>query len=366
MSSIAQKFTDVVLIGRGDSIETIKQIISYQNKKTYKHYSPTGYRFISSNTVATDGEKISAKKFLILLPKIYTTRKFETHSNYPQQYNSLDQLLQTPAKSVTVIGSDEYAVRGCLMLAKTGALTYLICEQESLLSAYDMTVQNIVERYIKKRGIHVSKGISVLSLEPSDSIVSIICEQSGKPLRIASEQLFISPEATYQYDIGLENVQNGFIFDPKKQLQYASKNILIALEDDNIGLDSLYKVAHSLISNKTTTASYAPRNIYVSDTLNFFSIGLLEQEFISTHLSYKKIVVKVQSTDKSVQWFMKVLASTNGSIIGIHGVLPFKYQNTDMLVSLVENRTHISDLKKYFLIHDELRESFVELIGEPA
>lgn len=363
MPSTVQKLTDIALVGRGHAIEVIKEILAYQSKKTFKHYPSSNHRFIDDSTLVIDGEKISSKMCLVVLEPKLTARKLEAHGEHPLPSNSLDQLLQTSAKSIAIVGNDTEALQHSLTLAGRGTHTTLICEQETLLSSYDTSVQGVVERFLKKQKISVLRGTPILSIEPKGNAMSIVCEQDGKPLNLTPEKLYVCPNKHYSYNFGLGNVSLNEEPNSRQKIQRLHKRIVVMQEDANIGLGTLYDVAELLLGRKKEPIDYVPREIYSSDSLSYFSIGVLEQDFFDTHISYKKTMVKLRNSNKTVQWFIKVLTSQHNTIIGIHGVLPYSYKNLDLLIGLVENRSNISELKNQCLATDELTGVFIEILG---
>jgi pyruvate/2-oxoglutarate dehydrogenase complex dihydrolipoamide dehydrogenase (E3) component len=363
MPKVAQKFTDIVIVGKSDSAQLIKMILTYQNKKTYKHFTTSIPRFVSANTMVLDGDKISAKKFVVILPELQKAKAFTVVGSHPLIINPDAQFIDGLAKSWCVIGSDTYAVMRCVDLSVIGSKITLISEG-TFLPAFDMTVQDIVERYIKKIGITLLKDSPVLSIEPSKDTAHIITDYNGTPRRISVNQLIITPDSYYSTDIGLGNVGEISEQDSVRAIFQVGSDVLIVKDNPQLGLAMIYKITDFLLGNKSHGLDYKPRTIYTSPKLSFFSIGISEQDYFDTHLSYKKCIVKVKGPEKSpVNWFIKVLASAQNKIIGIHAVLPFSYQNTDLLISLVENDQPISELRNSCLVNDELAEAFVEIIG---
>jgi pyruvate/2-oxoglutarate dehydrogenase complex dihydrolipoamide dehydrogenase (E3) component len=207
MSKLAQKFVDIVVIGQGDTARLVKKILSYQTKKTHKHFVAKKPRFVSQNTMVIDGEKISAKKFLIILPQLHKTKAFMVVGEHPLPAHNDLESFDTTVKSACVIGSDSYALSQCIALRARGAAVALISEKQILIH-YDSSVQDVIGRYLKKIGVVVHMNYPVLSIEPHKNNVHVLADNNGAPLRVSADKLIIAPDTEYLSDIGLGNVED--------------------------------------------------------------------------------------------------------------------------------------------------------------
>lgn len=351
MKKVVQKFTDIALVGQSDSIDAVKKVLSFQSKKTFRHYHATDVRFIDSNILVVDGEKVSANKFLIAS---HATKKYSAPSDVPKTGTEL-----------YVIGNDVNAINSCVQRNAQGAKVSLLCESP-LLADYDASVQDIVERYLKKSGVSVVKGITILSLEHSDTHTHITGSIDSSPWRASADELFISPDQNAPLDIGIPVTDLAIDAHPKTDgITKLSNNVVSVQDGDSLSLADIYKLSEFLCGKKSVQLQHTRRHIYSSDDLSFMSIGMLEQDYFDTHFSYKKCLVKIHSADKSpVQWFLKVLTSTHNKILGIHAVLPFRYANTDLLVQLVERGVHVSELGSITMANDKLADAYIDVIGE--
>lgn len=365
MKRVAQKYTDIALVGQGTAISLIKKILSFQSKLTYTHHDGRNSRFVSANTMVLGGEKVSAKRFLVVLPARQKVHAFTVVGNQPLA-TDIGEDIEDVAKSTCIIGNDPLAVSKSLALASGGSEVTLLTESPALLDGFDTTVQDMVERHLKKQGVNVVKAVNILSLEPSGNSAHVTVETGGASKRISTERLVIVPETTYSMDIGLGNISSNLDhIDTKDVITKIDDFTLLMKDTHNLELSSVYKIVDFLKGKASTDFTTTRRLVHVSDGLTFFSIGIVEQDYFSTHLNYKKSLIKVQSSSaSSVRGFMKVLTSTHNKIIGIHSVLPFEYQNIDLLIDLVERGGSVSDLRNSCLVDDQLTSTYVEILGD--
>lgn len=366
MSKLAQKFVDIVVIGQGDTARLVKKILSFQTKKTHKHFAAKKPRFVSQNTIVIDGEKISAKKFLIILPQLHKMKAFTVVGEHPLPAHVDLESIDTTVKSACVIGSDSYALEQCVGLRERGAIVTLISEKQ-ILTNYDSTVQDVMGRYLKKLGVAVHMNKPILSIEPRKGNVHVLADDNGTPVRVSADELIIAPDTVYLNDLGLGNIDDSHAPKEDTPIDLVGGNVLIVKDTPLLGLETAYALTEFLLGKRRTHIDYTPRAIYSSPELYYFSIGINEQDYFDTHLSYKKAIVKVAVKDNATTtWFIKVITSTHGRIIGIHAVLPFEYQNIDMLINLVEKSKPVSELRSSCPANDVLADTFVEIIGDLA
>jgi len=238
------------------------------------------------------GEKVSAKRFLIVLQAYKKAHSFSVIGDKPL-LNSYDEDTEDVLKSTCIIGSDTRAVEQCLRFAIPGSHTTLLAEAP-LLEEYDMTVQDVIERHIKKQGVDIVTNTAILSIEPSGNYVHTTLAEDGKPRRISSDRIVIVPERFYSYDLGLGNLSDDDIEETTHDaVSKVAKNTLLIKNTPALELSVVYKAVDFLNGRSDVDFSTTKRRIYSTDKLTFFSLGIVEQDYFSTHVSYIKSICKV-------------------------------------------------------------------------
>src|SRR5690625_472770 len=126
--------------------------------------------FVDENTVEVNGEKLSAKRFLIATgasPSIPTISGLEEVDYLTS--TTLLELKKVP-KRLTVIGSGYIGLELGQLFHNFGSEVTLIQRSERLLKEYDPEISETVEKILIEQGIHLIKGATYECVEQDGEI----------------------------------------------------------------------------------------------------------------------------------------------------------------------------------------------------
>lgn len=149
-------------------------------------------KFTDEQTVEVNGEKLSAKRFLIAtgaspsLPPISGLEEVEYLTS-----TTLLEIKKVP-KRLTVIGSGYIGMELGQLFHNLGSEVTLMQRSERLLKEYDPEISEVVEKALIEQGINLVKGASFERVEQSGEIKKVHVTVDGKKKVIESEQLLVA------------------------------------------------------------------------------------------------------------------------------------------------------------------------------
>ncbi len=149
-------------------------------------------KFVDENTVEVNGEKLSAKRFLIAtgaspsLPLISGLEEVDYLTS-----TTLLELTKVP-KRLTVIGSGYIGMELGQLFHNLGSEVTLMQRSERLLKEYDPEISEVVEKALVEQGINLVKGASFERVEQAGEIKKVHVTVDGKKKVIESEQLLVA------------------------------------------------------------------------------------------------------------------------------------------------------------------------------
>lgn len=181
-------------------IEQKKELVSeLRNQKYVNLIEEYGFdlikgeaKFVDENTVEVNGQKLSAKRFLIAtgaspsLPSIFGLEEVDYLTS-----TTLLELKKLP-KRLTVIGSGYIGMELGQLFHHLGSEVTLMQRSERLLKEYDPEISEAVEKALIEQGINLVKGVIFERVEQEGEIKKVIVTVDGEQKVVESEQLLIA------------------------------------------------------------------------------------------------------------------------------------------------------------------------------
>ncbi|WP_159882248.1 dihydrolipoyl dehydrogenase [Paenibacillus puerhi] len=243
-------------------------------------------------------------------------------------------------ESVLIVGGGVIGVEWASMLSDFGVQVTIVEFAQRLLPAEDEEVSRELERLLKKRGVTVRTGTSVLTdtvvREPDSVKLSVKRREEQEELQVQKVLVCVGRQANIE-DIGLHatdvKVENGFI-KVNANMQTAESHIY-AVGDCIGGLQLAHAAAHEGIvaaehgsgqSPHSTPAHQVPRCVYSRPEVA--SIGYTESQARDQGRKVKTAKLAFQGLGKArvlgeTDGFVKVVADEeSGDILGVHMIGP--------------------------------------------
>ena len=149
-------------------------------------------KFVDENTVEVNGEKLSAKRFLIATgasPSIPTISGLEEVDYLTS--TTLLELKKVP-KRLTVIGSGYIGLELGQLFHNLGSEVTLIQRSERLLKEYDPEISESVEKVLTEQNINLVTGATYERVEQVGDVKKVYITVNGKKKVVESEQLLVA------------------------------------------------------------------------------------------------------------------------------------------------------------------------------
>lgn len=149
-------------------------------------------KFVDENTVEVNGEKISAKRFLIATgasPSIPTISGLEEVDYLTS--TTLLELKKVP-KRLTVFGSGYIGLELGQLFHNLGSEVTLIQRSERLLKEYDPEISKAIEKVLIEQNINLVTGATYDRVEQVGDVKKVYLTVNGKKKVVESEQLLVA------------------------------------------------------------------------------------------------------------------------------------------------------------------------------
>lgn len=149
-------------------------------------------KFVDENTVEVNGQKLSAKRFLIATgasPSIPTISGLEEVEYLTS--TTLLELKKVP-KRLTVIGSGYIGLELGQLFHNLGSEVTLIQRSDRLLKEYDLEISETVEKVLTEQGINLVKGAIYERIEQVGEEKKVYVTVDGKIKVVESEHLLVA------------------------------------------------------------------------------------------------------------------------------------------------------------------------------
>jgi hypothetical protein len=354
--------SDIILIGKGPLVDAVGSILTNARGKVIKLPEIEKAHFISKGVLVYDSERIAGKRFLLVMPKL---KKIPDIKGIElTEFSELGKLEEKPVKDdVTIIGCAELAVSTAMELAAEGRSVTMIYPTESLLPAYDISVQDVISRYLRKMKVKLLPQHSVLASVTKSGTTYLLAKNGKVSKKLSCTTLYIEPSETTIYDIGLDNYSefSGDISEPvtsEKELLIINSGQLI------MSLDDARTYARVLEGKRTKKPTIVAEKRARALEVEYFSFGVLEQDFIDTHIGYRKSIAKITLPNSDVTGYIIVIASLKQKIVGISGVVSHDYAGIELLRFATKNNIKVKDLARLIDIDDPLIGAYQEMYRE--
>ncbi len=356
----AKKQTDIILLGDSALISAILQILKHAGVSLAHIAESEKVHFVDKGVIVHEGERMAAKKFLISTPTRNTAPKIKGLDSTKYTMIQPETTLQK-SKNVVVIGYGEKALETVIHYALSGSSVDLVSPIGTILPDYDSAVQDKMLSRLKKLKVRVGFGCLPIASLTKGGMTYILTTQTGKARKYACDDLFIEPYETLFSDIGLDN--HTVSYEPEHANKLARNTLFI---DEGRLSGSLYDaelLANRILGKRTKSIDTAFHTAHCNG-LDYFSAGILEQDFTASHIGYKRSVVKILSPNTDSVGFVKVIANLRGNIVGASGVIPFEYPNKNIFHYAVQDQMKTDQLAKLLPSDDPLVSTFLELFRE--
>lgn len=354
--------SDIILIGKGPLIEAVSNVLTNDRDKVIKLPEIEGAHFISKGVVVYEGERIASKRFMLVMPK---QKQIPDIKGIDQtEYSELGSSeIKLPKGDVTIVGSDELAVSTAMELATSGAMVTMIYPSDSLLSAYDISVQDVISRYLRKFKVKLLPQHTLLASVTKAGTTYMLAKNGKSSKKLSCTTLYIEPSETGISDIGLDNCGE-FLTDMNDPVIFEKNLLIINNEQLIMSLSDARTYAQILEGKRTRKPKSVAEKRAKAQAIEYFSFGVLEQDFLDTHIGYRKSIAKVAIPGSDVTGYIKVIVSLKRKVVGISGVVSRDYPGIELLRFATKNNLKVKDLSKLIDIDDPIIGAYQEMYRE--
>lgn len=268
-------------------------------------------KFTDEQTVEVNGEKLSAKRFLIAtgaspsLPQISGLEKMDYLTS-----TTLLELKKIP-KRLTVIGSGYIGMELGQLFHHLGSEITLMQRSERLLKEYDPEISESVEKALIEQGINLVKGATFERVEQSGEIKRVYVTVNGSREVIESDQLLVATGRKPNTDslnlsaAGVETGKNNEILI--NDFGQTSNEKIYAAGDVTLGPQFVYVAAYEggIITdnaigglNKKIDLSVVPAVTFTNPTVA--AVGLTEEQAKEKGYDVKTSVLPLDAVPRAI------------------------------------------------------------------
>ena len=292
-------------------------------------------KFVDENTVEVNGEKLSAKRFLIATgasPSIPTISGLEV-VDYLTSTTLLD--LKKVPKRLTVIGSGYIGLELGQLFHNLGSEVTLMQRSERLLKEYDPEISEAVEKTLIEQGINLVKGVTFERVEQDGELKKVYVIVDGKEKVVESEQLLVATGRKPNTD-SLNLSAAGVNVGKRNEIlidDYArtSNEKIYAAGDVTLGPQFVYVaayeggvVADNAIAglNKKLDLSVVPAVTFINPSIA--TVGLTEEQANEQDYEVKTSVLSLDAVPRSLinretTGVFKIVADAKTlKVLGVH------------------------------------------------
>jgi pyruvate/2-oxoglutarate dehydrogenase complex dihydrolipoamide dehydrogenase (E3) component len=268
--------------------------------------------------------------------------------------------------SILIIGNGELAVSAAIKFALDNRSVTIAYSSEALLDDYDVSVQDVVARYLRKKKVKLAPSHQPLASITKASKTYLLVKSGKTSKKLVSDNLMFEPAENVMNDVGLTNY-GSFEADFDDPIIIEHRLVLISGDRHISNLSDAQTYARMLQGKRTRRPLHAIDNRLDTAGVELFSFGVLEQNFMNTHIGYKKSIAKVPIKTSDITGFIKIIVSLRGRIVGASGVVESgNSEDVNLLRSAVKNQTKIKDLMKLIDVNDPLVDAYLEIYRETA
>jgi|GEM_PF-5517489 len=354
--------SDIVLVGSGPLVDAVQSVLASSSRKVLHLQDASRAHFLKKGVVVYDGEKIAAKTFLVVMPMANDIPSLKGVEQTEYRVIGQDDLT-TLKGNILIVGGGELAVRSAMQLAESGQNVTMVYQQESLLDAYDISVQDVITRYLRKIKVKLLPGHTPLASVTKSKVTYLLTKNGKTSKKLSCTTLLLEPSEANIPDIGLANYGE---FSEGIDEPVVIQNNLVLVNDERVitSLSDARVYAKILEGKRSARPSTVTENRSTMQAVEYFSFGVLEQNFLDTHIGYKKSIAKIAIPGSDITGYLKVIVSLKRRIVGISGVVSSNYAGIELLRYAVKNHVRVDDLTKLIDVDDALIHAYHEIYRE--
>jgi hypothetical protein len=355
------KIYDAIVYGEGSFVDNVVWLLREQNI-SYLHaqYNDTA-RFIGPDSISING-KLSQFGRALVVPRLVRN---------PPPIQGLDDINPekpniSKHKTITVIGDHKDTLVVASSLALQGFNVTCIDLNNESLRDFDISVSEVLERHLKKNVVRHVTNSPILSIGKTNNQCVVICDKNGMPLRITADLVVCSFKESWHDEVGLINLESKRSDPPTHNFRLSSKISDNAVLMNPHGAYSLHDIelASKFLSGKRSfkiTTLHAAE--LITQSFSLFTFGIREQDVVETHVAYKKSVVRLPAqSDRHPTFYIKMLCSLSGKIVGICGIVPSELYSKDLFMACVNNNVTLRQFASMVGSDSPLGKTYLELI----
>lgn len=293
------------------------------------------YEFIDTNTIAGNGMKLQAKKYIIATGSSPFVPPIDGLNNVSFLTNQTIFNLETLPESLIILGGGPIGTELASALGSLGVTVTIIERNQRLLTHDDEELVTILQDQLKKEGAQLQFGTTAKRVYSQNGMISVVCSSSnGEEITVTAAQLLVAVGRTANYsDLGLETA--GIMYDKKgitvnAFLQTTNKNVFAC--GDIVGPYQFSHMAYhqAVAAVKNAFLPYKTKLSYDDVIWTTFSdpelatVGLTESDarirFGSTIRVYSidYNTIDRAHTDRTLIGRGKFICDRHGKIVGAH------------------------------------------------
>lgn len=333
----------------------------------------SGVTILKGNAVFEDGKtlKVTDDKlsFIVGFNKlIIASGSTNMSSNVPSTKKLIDttnifELAATP-KSVIVVGGGFIGTEFATIFRRIGCTVTIVEKTDKILASVDRQVVKEYEEQLKKNGVDIIKGVSVVKIEKVGNKTIVFLDNDVK---IEAEEVFVSigrqpnmcrmtPEKA-----GIRFYDNGL---PKltRKLRTSNRNIYVVGDATGVNMfvNWAYMSADIVVSdileqNKSFSADYCPRILHLDPEIA--SVGMQEEAVKCQKIDYKVIRHNFKNFENSllngtIKGFIKIIYEDGTKrILGCHALGSGASELVSVFSMMIQSKISMSKLDEFVFNH---------------
>ncbi|WP_373892955.1 mercury(II) reductase [Virgibacillus sp. CBA3643] len=292
-------------------------------------------KFVDENTVEVNGEKLSARRFLIATgasPSIPTISGLE-EVDYLTSTTLLE--LKKAPKRLTIIGTGYIGLELGQLFHNLGSEVTLIQRSDRLLKGYDTEISEAVERALIEQGMNLIKEVTYERVEQVGEIKKVNITVDGKNKVVESEHLLVAAGRKPNTD-SLNLSAAGIEVGKRNEVlinEYArtSNEMIYAAGDVTLGPQFVYVAAYEggVVADNAIGGLNKKLDLSVVTAVTFINpsiatVGLTEEEAKEQGYEVKTSVLSLDSVPRALvnhetTGVFKIVADTKTlKVLGVH------------------------------------------------
>ena len=318
--------------------------------------------------------EIKSDKFIIATgSKPYHPSKFKPDNINIYDSDGILSIKKCP-ESILIIGGGYIGIEFAYFFNSYGSKVTIVENQKSILGNLDSDLLVDFKKNFKRQGIKILENANIKEIYENDSNLRVEIKCDEDIIDSNFENILVATgRIPNTKDINLEKI--GVILDDRGFIKINEKyqsNIdnIYAIGDVTGGKmlahrasDDGMKIINSIYKNEIFSISYIPSCIYCQPEIA--SVGLTEEEIMSSGIEYNKSISNFKGNGKSiaqgeVRGFCKIMVDKNLQILGAHIIGKGATEMISELNLVMSNNLTINEIIKTIHPHPTLSEIIFE------